>query len=309
MQNKRDKMAKAKTEKAELSNDIRCFKVKARLLSPMLGTAPEDQNLYTTFLIEKALKNEYAAAKTKGDTARIDELKAAMIAQELQTLPGVKGGALTANSPDEVIAALPGDEADLAVKGKTVFRRAKDGTPMLVGYMLRGMFKEGFESHTDIPMPASKVDRFLWVGEFEIPISRDGQPLKDVDCEWSRPLRTKDQRTGVSRTCIATSEVVNPVGDTTIEFTVFILAKGFSQAYTGGKFKSEDVERVTNLALTFGGLGQFRNGSHGCFEVVSFKEETVDWKAALKARLEMLKAGQQIYGGTPRSASADEDAD
>ena len=33
------------------------------------------------------------------------------------------------------------------------------------------------------------------------------------------------------------------------------------------------------------------------------------WKAALKARLEMLKAGQQIYGGTPRSASADEDAD
>lgn len=293
-------MKTPKAEKVELTTDIRSYKVKARLLTPMLGTAPEDPNLYTTYLIEKALKTEYADAKGKGDTSRVDKTKAAMIAQELTTLPGQKGGGMLSNSPDEVKDALDdGGEGDSAIKGKTVYRRASNGKggPMLVGYMVRGFYKEAFDTHTDIPMPASKVDKFIWVGEFEIPILRDGVALSDVDGSWSRPLRTKDQKTGVSRTCIATSEFVNPLGDTTIEFTVFVMAKGFSQTYTGGKFKSDDVERATSLALAFGGLGQFRNGGHGCFEMVSFEENNVDWKAALKARTEMLKAGQQLYAG------------
>lgn len=302
----------AKAEKQDLSTDIRSFRVKAKLLTPMLGTAPEDANLYTAYLIEKALKTEYADAKGKGDTTRVDKLKAAMISQELTTLPGAKGQGMLANSPDDVKDALDkGDDGEDTVKGRTVFRRTSNGKggPMLVGYMVRGFYKEAFDTHTDIPMPASKVDKFLWIGEFEIPIIRDGVALTNIDAEWSRPLRTKDQRTGVSRTCIATSEVVNPIGETTIEFTVYVMAKGFSQTYTGGKFKNEDVERVTQLALTFGGLGQFRNGGHGCFEVTSFVEENVDWKTALKTRQEMLKAGQQIYAGKspiPSEELADE---
>jgi hypothetical protein len=290
-----------KAAKAELSTEIKSFRVKARLLTPMLGTAPEDPNLYTAYLIEKALKQEYQAAKTSGDTTRVDALKSAMVAQELTTLPGAKGQGMLVDSPDEVKDALDkGGDGDDTIKGKTVFRRTQNGKggPMLVGYMIRGFYKEAFDSHTDIPMPASKVDKFLWIGEFEVPIYRDGKPLDAIDAEWSRPLRTKDQRTGVNRTCLATSEVVNPVGDTTIEFTVFVMAKAFSQTYTGGRFKNDDVERVTQLALTFGGLGQFRNGGHGAFEVLEFEEKTVDWKDALKARQEMLKAGQQIYAGT-----------
>ncbi len=76
-------MAKEKVVKADLSTDIKSFRVKAKLLTPMLGTAPEDPNLYTAYLIEKALKTEYADAKTKGDTARVDKAKAGMLAQEL----------------------------------------------------------------------------------------------------------------------------------------------------------------------------------------------------------------------------------
>ena len=298
-----------KSPKAELGTTITSYRVRARLLTPMLGTAPQDASLYTTYLIEKALKTEYQAAKGKEDVERIDKVKAAMIAQELTTLPGQKGANLITNSPDEVkevlTSTLGEEESENVVKGKTVYRRTQNGTggPMLVGYMLRGFIKEGLETHTDIPQPASKVDKFLWIGEFEIPIIRDGSPLTDVDGEWSRPLRTKDQRTGVSRTCIATSEFVNPIGDTEIEFTIFIMPKGFSTAYTGGKMSKDDIERTIALGLAFGGVGQYRNGGHGCFEVVSFTEEEVDWKTALAARVQMLKQGQQLYGSVPEEAA------
>ena len=92
-----------------------------------------------------------------------------------------------------------------------------------------------------------------------------------------------------------TSEVINPVADTTVEFDIVVFGKGFSQAYNAGKFKAADVERVVTTAMAFGGVGQFRNGGHGCFEVVSFTEQEIGWKDALAARLALLKAGQQIY--------------
>lgn len=296
-------MTKIAKVREELGTGIKSYRVRAKLLTPMLGTAPEDPELYSTYLIEKALRAEYQTAKTDGDKARIDVVKAGMLAHELSTLPGAKGSELTANSPDAVKAALDQEDSETSVKGRTVFRRSQNGAtkgaPMLVGYMLRGFIKEGLETHTDIPMPASKVDKFLWIGEFEIPIIRDGAALPNVDGQWSRPLRTKDQRTGVSRTAIATSEFINPIGDTIIEFTIFVMPKGFATSYTGGKMTTDDIQRTIALGLAFGGVGQFRNGSHGCFEMLSFVENDVDWKAALQARLDMLKQGQQLYGSVP----------
>jgi hypothetical protein len=290
-----------KKEKVELTSDIRCFNIEATFLSPCLGTAPSDPLLYEKFLIDSALELEYLAARKAGDTDRIDRMKAGMMAHELSSLPGQQAGHILANSSEEVRLALPAEEQEGAVKGLTVFRRtATSKTPMLVGYMLRGFYKEAFDSHTDIPMPASKVDKFLWIGEFEVPIFRDGKLLDNVDGEWSRPLRTKDPKTGVSRVCIPSSEFVNPLGNTSISFTLFVMAKGFSAAYNGGKFRTEDIERVTHLGLAFGGLGQFRNGGHGCLQVTNFKETTVDWKTALATRIQLLKDGQQLYAGKPK---------
>src|ERR1700722_17265125 len=128
-----------KKEKVELSTDIACFKVKAQLLSPMLGTAPSDAGLYEKYLIDKALELEYAAAKSSGDRERIDRMKAGMREHELASLPGQQAGHILANSSEEVRLALPEEDQEGAVKGLTVFRRSsKEKTPMLVGYMLRG---------------------------------------------------------------------------------------------------------------------------------------------------------------------------
>jgi hypothetical protein len=289
-------------EREVLTTDLVKFVIGARLLSPCLGTAPADPEIYKKFLIDTALEGELAIAKTDQDRERIEQVRDAMIHHELGSLPGAQG-AILANTPQEVQDVLKAEgEVAEGVRGLTVFRRHDHDVeprrvPALAGHMLRGNMKEAVENNTNIPQPASKVDKYIYVGEFLVEFHRDGKPLSDVDGIWSRPLRTRDMRTQQSRVCIATSEFINPLGATTIEFTIFCLAKAFSKSFGAGGLDVKDIERIVNMGLTFSGVGQFRNGSHGLFEVTSFAQSDMNWHEAVKARLEMLKMGQQLYTG------------
>ena len=116
-----------------------------------------------------------------------------MTANELTMLPGQQGNSALADAPQEVQDAL-GEAGDGLVKGTTIFRRSKSGGPVLLGYQLRGLLKEAYEAHTDIPQPASKVDKFMYVSQFEIPIVRDGSPLAAVDGEVDPAAQDEGRR-------------------------------------------------------------------------------------------------------------------
>jgi len=291
-------MAKVVAAKAALPSEVKKYSVEVAFLTPLLGTAPENPALYGDFIIGKALDERLKKAKTEEDKEAVEQIRKAMLDREISMLPGNANSELLESQEKSVQDVLKeaAEEGAEVVKGRTVFRRLKGqgGGPGMLGYQWRGYLKEAAVTHSDIPQPESKIDKFCWIGEIGIPILRNGKPLRDVDGEFSRPLRTKDQRTGVSRVCIATSEFINPFPVTGCKFTVFVMPKGFSTAYSGGKFSADDVKHWLE-AGAFNGTGQFRSGGHGCFKIVSFVEEDVDWKDALKARLKMLEDGVQLY--------------
>jgi hypothetical protein len=327
---------KAKTPKADVLRTVRKFHVIAQLLSPILGTVPDDPSIAMTHLNSQDWKARMRLAKINKDFAEIARLNKAAderVIRENSTFAKERAKTATvavssAENEEEAEEAnreiadeiKPPEDDDSPVPsearagsgadnpetrtGKTVFRRTHsvienvEDVPMLVGYMIRGFYKEAFETYTGVYQPVSMVDKFLWVGEFEIPFFRDGKPLADVDVkEWSRPLRTTDRKTRISTSCISKSEVINPIGSTTIEYNVFLMPKGAAESYLKLNLQGDEFERITSMALMFGGLGQFRNGGHGCFEVIHFKEEEIGWKEAWDIRKKMLVDGQQTYKG------------
>ncbi len=308
--NEQQTKKKDKKEKAPpLSTDVRGYHVKAQLVRPWLGTWPQESDLLAQYLTSEALDKARKQAVLREDVERIEQIRAAQLANDLSRLPGAKGGLLLANSPQEVIAALPANEQENAiVKGMTVFPRGDNGKggPVAVGYQLKGMYKASFLSFSDIWNPIARTDRFLFVTSLEIPILRDGVPLLKVDGEHSRPLRIYDQQHDTSTSAITASEFINPINSTTIEFDVQVVAKGFSTKGTGGQFP--DMEYITAMALGYVGLGAWRNANHGQFEILSFEEKVIDWKAALATRIAMLKTGTQLYKGFLHDVKADEAA-
>ena len=83
------------------------IKVKLTFVEGILGTMPNDDDIYRKFIVDKAVKN------------------GAVIDQEKEN--------------DEV-AALPTDEE--IEKGMTVFPRTEDGVPFLYDYQVKGFFKD-----------------------------------------------------------------------------------------------------------------------------------------------------------------------
>jgi hypothetical protein len=246
------------------------YKVKIEFLTSLLGTAPSSPDIYTDFLIVKKLEVLLKRARTDEDKAAIEKIRGARADHELAQLLG-------------------DDESD--IKGKTVFRANKGGICM-PGYMVRGFYKEACAMCSSIPQPKSKIDKFLFVIEADIPLMRTdpndptaSRQLQRSDThDLSRPLRTEDSF-GVSRTCLAISEELDP--PVWIEYNIVVLPKGFVQKSDSGKFAKEDVKQWTEAGV-FQGLGQWRSGGHGAFRVVSFSEEDITWAEAVALRTASL---------------------
>ena len=279
-------MAKAVTKEVT-SQDVLKYRVKIQFLTRLLGTAPSDPNLYKDFIIGKAIENLLKKARTDEDKAGIEELRKARTDHELSLLPAAVNSNLLIDSPESVKDALvKNGNGGEETKGKTVFRANKSGL-ILPGYMVKGFYKEAAKAIADFAMPTSRIDKWLYIAESEIPLMRNGEQLqRDTVYEWARPLRTEDQY-GVSRTCIAVSEVIDPPCELT--FTVLVLPKGFVQKSDSGKFAKESVKQWTEYGA-FTGLGQWRNANNGAFKVVEFEEQPTDWNDALNLRIAALEA-------------------
>lgn len=167
-----------------------------------------------------------------------------------------------AKTVQEEVAALGADA--VVEKAMTVFPK-EDGNPFLWDYQIKGFFKAacGFLqrckgediSKESCKMKAYKkiIDGCIFPGPRKIMIDMNGGKMGT--CQ--RPLRASTAQG--ERITLANSETV-PAGST-IEFTVDIL--------------SDSYEKAVHEWLAYGrysGIGQWRNASHGRFQVLDINE-------------------------------------
>lgn len=152
--------------------DVTTYHVKLTFISPMLGTAPSDPELYDAFVASKA-----------------EDITQAEIDQELSQLPATENGE----------------------KGKTVFRRNDEGQLCITDFMVKGFFKEtmkalrGMEGTicSKITSYKQRVDLYVFPEPALIPVH-----APEV-LTFQRPLRASTPQG--ERIALASSEMV-PAG-------------------------------------------------------------------------------------------------
>lgn len=198
------------------------YKLRITFTEPLLGSAPLNAEVYTDFIASKL------EASGNGDGAR-----AQRIAEELDTLP----------------------EGD---KGKTGFHRDQDGTPLLLDYHVKGLFKEAWQACREQPRRKSaalkagksKINKhvFVFPRHLRLHVTR---PTEVGVVE--RPLRAETMQG--PRVALAASEMV-PEG-TYFDCELHVLAPEII------------TEDLLNEWLGYGrylGMGQWRSGSWGRYE-------------------------------------------
>lgn len=157
--------------------------VKLTFTEGILGTCPNDEDIYKNFIIDKAKAN---------------------------------GAEITAETENAEVEALPIDEQ--IEKGMTVFPRTEDEKPFLYDYQIKGFFKDtcgmlkrvpGTES-SKIKAYKKEIDGLIFVGPRQIVFDN-----AEIDiCQ--RPLRAQTMQG--ERVALAMSEEIKP--GTSITFTI-----------------------------------------------------------------------------------------
>lgn len=96
------------------------LKVKLTFIEGILGTAPNDDDIYRKYIIDTAIKN---------------------------------GAKIPEETENEEVAALPTDEE--IEKGMTVFPRTEDEKPFLYDYQIKGFFKDTCSMLKKVPKTES----------------------------------------------------------------------------------------------------------------------------------------------------------
>lgn len=195
----------------------------------MLGSAPADPEIYRSFIATKKHKDDRAKA-TAAQLAEMDADEKKITEEELKLLPAED-------------------------KGITVFRRNAGGL-ILTDFMIRGFLKEAAEAVSGIWGVRSKIDKWLFVKERQIPVMRNGAQLKDSEGINERPLRAMTMQG--PRVALAASEVVK--AGATMTFTILVFPLGESK----GKLDEETISSWLEYGA-YNGLGQWRTGSNGRF--------------------------------------------
>lgn len=179
-----------------------------------------------------------------------------------------------AKTMEEEVAELGAEEVE--ERGKTVFSKMEDGTPLIRDYQIRGFIKETLHILYGVKGSRvskdksnyryrSKVDKYIFVSPKFIPLWMPiDLDLADTDCQ--RPLRASTPMG--ERIALAHSEEA-PEG-TYVEFTIECQNK-------------EDMPYVRDC-LDYGsrkGLGQWRNSGKGRFtwEEIESWEQKQSWEA------------------------------
>jgi len=195
-------------------------------LTPILGSVAAS----------KALRTQYIASKAPTDELREEEESLALDREE---------------------------------KGLTVFYRNRQDQLCMMGYQIKGFFKGALlalKAQYKIAASKSKIDNLVFVEPRYIPITRNGQPMRDEDDILERPLRA--QTPMGERVSLAASELVEDPWQITIEVTMLP---------SNGTAKSEALSwEALETALDYGayhGLGQWRNADWGRFTWERLEEE------------------------------------
>lgn len=234
---------KKKDSTSESSTVPTLYRVKLNVTEDMLGTAPANPDIYSEYIASKALKDEKKLAKTEEEKKAVQEKQDAITKEEL--------------------AMLPEDN----LKGITVFRRDAKGL-VLTDTMIRGFLKEGAGAigvNGSSWGLTSKIDRFIFVTNADrrpirtIPLMRDEGQVAQPDDVFERPLRAMTMQ-GPRVTLAASERVKAPF---TLEFHITVVGLGTSEK---GKI-TPDVLRSWFEYGCYTGLGQYRTGGHGRFDV------------------------------------------
>ncbi len=215
---------------------VKRISVTIRFTTPILGSHPRDEDIFKRFINENA-------------------------PEELR---------------DSELEIFQSQEDMEVVQGKTYFPRNKDGYICVMDYQIRGFLKESGNCLKDqikikkkgidgsLTAIKSKIDKFVFVSPRYITIL---PATKEVNDTLERPLRA--QTAMGPRVCLASSEMLNVEDsdgnelDITAEFTIEILENR--------EITPEIIREFLGYGR-FAGLGQWRNGSYGRFEVIKFKE-------------------------------------
>jgi hypothetical protein len=211
------------------------YEITLNFTTEQLGTAPSDPDIYKTFIATKKLKDAKKAATDKNQTEILAKLE-------------TDEKALS----EEEVALLPNDD-----KGITVFRRNDTGL-ILLDHMIRGFLKEAASAISGVWGATSKIDKWCFVKERIIPITRDGVQVKEQDGTLQRPLRA--QTAMGPRVTLAASELVNAGAE--VKFHLVVLPLGENDK------KMPIDEKLVRSWFEYGqfqGISQWRNGSYGRF--------------------------------------------
>ena len=164
---------------------MKSITVKLTFIEDILGTCPNDEDIYRNYIVEKGRKN---------------------------------GAEITAKTEDEEVAALPTQTEEEIAKGMTVFPRTADGEPFLYDYQIKGFFKDTCSMLKKLPnTKSSKIKAF----KKEIDGLIFPTPRQIVFENWqmdicSRPLRAQTMQG--ERVTLASSEQIK--AGATVTFTV-----------------------------------------------------------------------------------------
>lgn len=155
---------------------------------------------------------------------------------------------------DEVATVQESEE-----KGWTGFH-ADGGGLFVYDYTIRGFFKEAAaatKSQSDIKAFKSKIDRLVFISRRRLHFLRAGKPIQEPDGVFERPLKAMTMQG--PRVTLARSDKLEAAKGVSLKFEVIILDNrdGVTRKWLEGLFEYG----------RFQGLGQFRNGSYGRFEV------------------------------------------
>ena len=161
--------------------------VKLTFMEGILGTSPNDEDIYKNFIIDKAKAN---------------------------------GAEITMDTENAEVAALPLDEQ--IEKGMTVFPRTEDGKPFLYDYQIKGFLKDTCGMLKRVPdTESSKVKAFKKEIDGLIFVSPRQIVFENVDMDiCQRPLRAQTMQG--ERVALAMSEEIKAGATIVVTFSYYL---------------------------------------------------------------------------------------
>lgn len=260
--------------------NIKTYNVRIELIEDLLGTVPKNKEVYASFIATKASEH---AAKAEREQSKVEKregsvekaLPTAEVAEPPEQFGFDDGKPRDAASLEERAVEEVDAIKEMEERGWTGFHEDAEG-PFLFDYALKGYLSEAarmIRERGETKQIQDKVKRFLFVKPRRVRLPKPekvedfgDRPMlivtdKGIVCE--RPLRA--QTAQGPRVTVVRSDVI--LAGAVIDFRLVLLAeKGGGNSIT---------KTILTDVLSYGqfcGLGQWRSGGWGRFELRELEE-------------------------------------